>query len=182
MESSISEEERIQRIVSGKPEEFRWIVQKYNEKVATICYGMLQDHEEAVEMGQTIFIKLFEALPTFKFNSTLETYLTRIAINQCLNRSKQRQKEWKQQVETTELDFIANGSDAYKELENRELTQLALQYLEPKQRSMVVLRMMEGYSIKETAIILDVAEGTVMSGVSRGLQKMKNYLKKLGHG
>jgi RNA polymerase sigma-70 factor (ECF subfamily) len=66
-----------------------------------------------------------------------------------------------------------------KKLENQELINLALDVLKPEERSVVVLRLMEGYSIKETAEIIGIKEGTVMSKLSRALKKMQTVLDDL---
>ena len=63
-------------------------------------------------------------------------------------------------------------------METNELVQIALQHLTPESRSVVVLRMIEGYSVKETSSMLGIAEGTVMSKLNRAMKKMKETLNK----
>ncbi len=172
----------ITRILSGEPDLYRQIVDEHKDRVAGVCFNMLKDANLAEEVGQETFIRLYKSLNKFQFGSTLATYITRIAINLSLNKldaAKRRNNRFVQQDEK-HYNVESGYVDALTELENKQLVQIGLQNLKPEARSVVVLRMIEGYSTKETSQLLGIAEGTVMSKLNRAMKKMKETLIKLG--
>ncbi|MBI1307569.1 MAG: sigma-70 family RNA polymerase sigma factor [Bacteroidetes bacterium] len=180
-ENIYTDEEIIRKVVDGDRDAFRLIVRKYQSTVAGICFNMLKDENLADEVGQDVFIRLFKSLAHFRFESSLKTYVSRIAMNLCLNKLKQQNTWWNRFSGTSEdLELMPTKSAAH-DFENKEILAKALQQLDDKPRALVVLRMIEGYSIKETAEILEIREGTVMSGLKRALDKLKNILEKLGY-
>lgn len=173
-----TERERISRILAGETDLFRQIVDEYQDRVAAVCFNMMKDHNLAEEVGQETFIRLFRSLDKFQFGSSLGTYITRIAINLSLNKldSIQRRRNRFEPQTDGHNQLHSNESNIQTRMENKELVQLALQGLTPEARSVVVLRMIEGYPVKETAEILGIAEGTVMSKLNRAMKKMKEVL------
>jgi RNA polymerase sigma-70 factor, ECF subfamily len=170
-------------VVSGDTRAFEWIVNKHKDSVAAICFNMLKDKHLADEVGQDTFVNLFKSLKHFRSESSLKTYVSRIAMNLCLNKIKQQKKWWERfaQSEETLLNRPHMEKRIDVELENKELVSMALLALNEKARSLVVLRMMEGYSVKETAEILQTKEGTVMSGLKRAMKKLKTVLIDIGY-
>ena len=172
----------INRILSGETALFRKIVDEHKDRVAGVCFNMLKDQNLAEEVGHETFIRLYKSLDKFKFGSTLSTYITRIAINLSLNKLdsiKRRSNRFITQEQKHE-GFATGRETVQTKLENKQLVEIGLQALKPEARSVVVLRMIEGYSTKETSEILGIAEGTVMSKLNRALKKMKETLIKFG--
>lgn len=168
--------------MAGETELFRHIVDEHKDRVAGVCFNMLKDANLAEEVGQETFIRLFKSLDKFQFGSSLATYVTRIAINLSLNKldsNKRRNNRFVGQEEHHQ-NIGSNARDTHRTLENQELVQIGLQSLKPEARSVVVLRMIEGYSTKETSKLLGIAEGTVMSKLNRALKKMRVTLEKYG--
>lgn len=142
---------------------------------------MLGDTAEADDVAQETFIRLFNALHQFRGDAQLNTYLTRIAINLSLNALKKRQRNQKRFL------LFQRDDDSVKQMEDtamnperqdtKELVQRALQQLEPEFRSVVVLRLLDGFSVKETAEILNVPQGTVASRLARGQLKLKEIME-----
>jgi len=175
-----SDKELIDRILNGEQELFAHIVNRYQDRVAAICFKMVKDKNTAEEVGQETFIRLFKSLEQYNFNSTLSTYITRIAINLSLNKlvSIKRRRNRFYEQEDHHNAFESQETSVSKKMEINELVQIALQHLKPESRSVVVLRMIEGYSVKETSSMLGIAEGTVMSKLNRAMKKMKETLNK----
>ena len=124
-----------------------------------------------------IFIRFYHSVSKFRGDSSIKTYLTRIAINLSLNELKRRKtKRWlvfeENYKETKTL------SDEFEDNEIKEMVNLALDELEPNFRSIVVLRLIQGYSTKESAEILNLPQGTVLSRLARGQKKLRQIILK----
>ena len=157
-------------------------VERYEGKVAATVVSMLGRSPEADDVGQETFIRFYKALDTFKGEASLGTYLTRIAINQSLKALKRRQS-WARRFfsrddeEIVVEEIVHDENQTIDEWEVRALVQEALLKLSPAHRAIVVLRMLEGYSTKETAALLGLPEGTVMSRLSRALSNLDVLLR-----
>jgi RNA polymerase sigma-70 factor (ECF subfamily) len=180
-----SDAELLQRARNGDPAAFRRIVERYEGAVATTVIGMLGPGEDADDVGQETFIRLHRALDEFRGDSSLRTYLTRIATNLSLNALRGRKRRWSRFVSRDDRDAQAREADDagagdlredVEALERRAAVRAAVQGLSPKHRAVVVLRMMEGYSTRETAEILGIAEGTVMSRLHRAMSALEEDL------
>lgn len=166
----------------GNDSAFAELVCRYEHTVARTVIGMLGAGDDAEDVGQQVFIRFFRAMDDYRGEAALATYLTRIAINLSLNELKRRKR-----MSLLFLNAPDSFPDTYwikhssneSELETEEIVNKALQSLEPKFRSVVVLRMIQGYSTKETAEMLELPLGTVLSRLSRAQDKLKELLKNL---
>lgn len=148
---------------------------------------MLGTGEEAEDVGQEVFIRFYKALGNFRGDAALGTYLVRIAMNLCLNVLKKRKRRqmfrrlgFGGETDKPALEVADEGLNQ----DNRDVqafVQQALQHLAPDFRSVVVLRLLEGYSTKETAELLGVPEGTILSRLARGQKKLKDIFIKLDY-
>lgn len=168
------------RARGGEASAFRLLVERYEDQVARTIAGMLGRKEDVDDIAQETFIRFYESLDKFREESSVATYLTRIAINLSLNELKRRRR-WSARfffhddhTETSVPDPESKDKE-YSDLD--EHVQRALQSLDSKQRAVVVLRMVDDYSTKETADILGVPVGTVLSRLSRGQEKLGTLLK-----
>ena len=155
---------------------FRTIVDRYAPKVAGVVKSMIGNTIEADDVGQEVFIRLYHSLDQFKGESSLSTYLVRIAINLSLNELKRRKRRsvFFRPIEEGRSVSTDVGADLNEALFNQ------IHQLEPEFKAVVTLRMIEGYSVKETASILDVPVGTVLSRLHRAQQKLKDVLSNQG--
>jgi len=146
--------------------------------------GMLGYCTEAEDIGQETFIRFYKALAKFRGDSSIGTYLTRIAINLSLNELKRRQRRRKRYHNNPEekLEKVATSSDSYEREDKKEMVRHAVQKLEPKSRAVIVLRLIDGYSTQETAKILKIPVGTVLSRLARGQIKLRDILTPLYEG
>lgn len=168
----------ISEINRGNTYAFRFLVERYEDQVAKIVIGMLGYGSGVEDIGQEIFIRVYKSLKNFRFRSTFRTYLVRIAINVCLDEIKNRKKKPAFSSEQEAMTkSLPSNSDADYEI--RDGVCRALQELDDAQRIVVILRMMEGYTTRETASLLKIPEGTVLSRLARAqkkLQELLNYL------
>lgn len=176
----ISDSELIKAVRLGNQGAFKVLVERYQNIVAATCMSMLKDYNDAEEVGQKVFIQFYKKIDQFKGDSSLKTYLTKIAMNFSLNEIKRRERDWSRK--TPLLDVVHHSIDTERSKENKELLRLALNYLEPSQRALVVLRGIQGFGAQEAADILEIPLGTALSRYSRALTKLKEIITRLENG
>lgn len=180
--SGFSDLDLISQTRKGDNEAFSVLVSRYKDQVAKTVMGMMGNCMEADDVGQETFIRFYRSIDKFRGDAALGTYLTRIAMNLSLNEIKKRKRILSLFTNNQENSSEVKRSEAHDNLgrdDIQEVVQLAIQELPPKFRSVVVLRMIEGYSTKETAEILDLPMGTVLSRLARAQQQLKDKLKHL---
>ncbi len=177
----LTDDELIYQAKEGNERAFQGLVVRYQQKVAATVIGMLGNTSEAEDVGQEVFIRFYKSLVKFRGDSSLGTYLTRIAINLSLNEIKRRKRKRMfsffstQEEEVRELQIPDTGI-SQEQRETQQMVHQAIQMLDPKFRSIILLRLIEGYSTKETAEILELPMGTVLSRLSRAQRKLKEIL------
>jgi len=180
--SVCDDNELVEKAKAGDKSAFSALVMRHENAVAATVKGMLGDGDDALDVGQNVFIRFYNALNDFRGEAALSTYLTRIAINLSLNEIKRRQRRnlFFYRPVNGAYDLNQKDNSNWEEIsDTREVINKALQALEPKFRSVVVLRMIQGYSTQETAKILKLPVGTVLSRLSRAQEKLKIVLKYL---
>lgn len=170
--------ELIKASCNGDGAAFRRLVEKYEGIVAATAIGMLGHNRLAEDVGQETFIRFYKALPRFRGDSTVATYLTRIAINLCLNEIKRNKRRDRFFLNTDDYENydLADPGQRDANDDNSALIMQAIRDLPPKYRAVVVLRLLDGYSSQETADILELPLGTMLSRLSRAQQKLRNIL------
>jgi RNA polymerase sigma-70 factor (ECF subfamily) len=178
----VDENELVKASVEGDKIAFGEIVNRYRKLVARTVKGMLGDSVFAEDIGQEVFIKLYYSLPEFRGEAKLSTYIQKIAVNLTLNEIKRRKRFFSLFSEKGNNEMYEYEIADQETTEKREATELvnkALIGLDPKFRIVVVMRMLQGYSTKETAEILKLPLGTVLSRLSRAQEQLKEILLKL---
>ena len=172
-----AEQALVARARSGDGAAFRQLVERYEGLVAATVTGMLGPGPEADDVGQRTFIRFYEALDQYRGEGGLAPYLTRIAMNLSLNalegRKRRRRRFLRREAEDDLPDPATGGEPAF---EWQELVGRALDRLSPKHRAVVVLRLIDGYSTRETAELLGVPTGTVLSRLARAQAELKALL------
>jgi RNA polymerase sigma-70 factor (ECF subfamily) len=176
------ENDLVKASLEGDKRAFGDIVNHYQGMVARTVKGMLGDSVFAEDIGQEVFINLFYSLRDFRGEAKLSTYIQRIAVNLTLNEIKRRKRFFsifsqKGNNEMHEFEIADHNTEERKEAS--EIVNKALQAMDPKFRIIVTMRMLQGYSTKETAEILDLPIGTVLSRLSRAQEQLRNILTKL---
>ncbi len=180
---SVTEEnELVKASLDGDKKAFGEIVTRYQKMVARTVKGMLGDSAFAEDVGQEVFIKLYHSLSEFRGEAKLSTYIQKIAVNMTLNEIKRRKRFFslfsqKGNNEMYEYEIPDHFNEERKE--TKEIVNKALLCLDPKFRIIVTMRMLQGYSTKETAELLNLPLGTVLSRLSRAQEQLRNILKKL---
>jgi RNA polymerase sigma-70 factor (ECF subfamily) len=164
---------------NGDQSAFMEIVKRHKAKVASTIYGMVGRCDEADDIGQEVFIRFYKSLNNFRGESALGTYLTRIAINLSLNEIARRKRKRffsfdKMLEEGSDLGYTDKTGTLN---ENKEIIEKAVQKMDAKYRAVLVLRLIDGYSTEETAKILNIPLGTVLSRLARAQSKLKEFLQ-----
>jgi len=176
------ENELVTASLNGDKNAFGEIVKRYQGMVARTVKGMLGDSVFSEDIGQEVFIKLYYSLSEFRGEAKLSTYIQKIAVNLTLNEIKRRKRFFTMFSQTGNNEMHEYDVADHSSEEKNEATEIvgkALKRMDPKFRIIVTMRMMQGYSTKETAEILDLPLGTVLSRLSRAQGQLKEILKKL---
>lgn len=175
--------ELLERARAGDQDAFRMLVERYEGAVAATVIGMLGPGGDADDVGQEVFLRFYRALDEFRGEAALKTYLTRIAINLSLNALKRRGRWLRRFVsrdrQSDQAPLVEPAADGERDLAARDaaaLVRQGLRALGPEHRAVVVLRLIEGHSTRETAEILDLPQGTVMSRLKRATDALRETL------
>lgn len=174
----MTEKELIRGCQIGDENAFSELIRRYQPRVAATVVSMIGAGDQAEDVAQETFIRFFKGVGRFRGDASVATYITRIAINLCLNeisRQKKRQSIFHEEL-TEKMELDANMSQPQPSPIEKDLIQQAIEKLEPHYRSVVVLRLMEEFSTEETADILDLPLGTVLSRLYRAQQKLRSFL------
>jgi RNA polymerase sigma-70 factor, ECF subfamily len=180
--NAADENELVKASLNGDKNAFGEIVVRYQKMVARTVKGMLGDSVFAEDIGQEVFINLYNSLPEFRGEAKLSTYIQRIAVNMTLNEIKRRKRFFSlfsQKGNNEMYEFEVADRDTENRREASEIVNIALMKMDPKFRIIVTMRMLQGYSTKETAEILELPLGTVLSRLSRAQKQLKDILEKL---
>jgi RNA polymerase sigma-70 factor (ECF subfamily) len=175
----------IQRAQAGERRAFEELVRLHDRRILQVAYGILGNRDDAYDAYQNTFIRAFTHLKAFRFESAFSTWLTRIAINQSLNlRKKQRWRHWLSLdgPQPVPLPEAGPSDQPVQDMMNEEIAeqiQQSLSLLSDRERTVFVLKHMQGYKIREIAGMIDCAEGTVKNYLFRATQKMRNALQPL---
>lgn len=180
----LNDQELVINARKGDKSAFKEIIRKYERQVAATVIGMLGYCPEAEDIGQETFIRFYQCLDKFRGESSIGTYLTRIAINLTLNelRRRKRRRNFLLSKSDERIENIPDTNCSGENKEIKEIVQRGIQKLEPKFRAVVVLRLIDRYSTQETAEILRVPVGTVLSRLARAQMKLKEILTPLMRG
>jgi RNA polymerase sigma-70 factor (ECF subfamily) len=177
----------IQRCAEGDESACAELVAEHQRMVVQLAMNLLGDRDEALDLSQEVFLRVFRTIHRFRGQSSLRTWIYRIAVNQARNRHRfWRRRHRADQVSLDQHiadhgDFVSPGDAtpdrvlAQKELAN-QLNQ-ALDGLPFDQRTAIVLREIDGLSYEEIAYSLGVAVGTVKSRLTRARLALRSELR-----
>ena len=175
-----TDEELVHRARKGDNNAFRTLVERHQKNIARTVSGMLGASMDVDDVVQEVFIRLHRHLDRFRGDAALSTFLKRIAINLSLDALRCRKRIRRRFVsrDDHEIYLPEPEADRFQEdtFDRRQLIEQALSSLRPQHRAVIVLRLIDDYSTKETAAILGVPQGTVLSRLSRATAKMRLVL------
>jgi RNA polymerase sigma-70 factor, ECF subfamily len=184
--ASIALEALIQRCLRGDQAAWEQIVKQHWRKVFNVAYKFVGKHDEAEDLTQDIFLKIFRSLDTFDRRANFQTWLISVSRNLCIDHYRSVRKEREtidRQVDAAELMPAAADAGPIAALEQRDrvtLLRQALAKLPESLRTAVVLRDLQELSYQEIADRLHLPEGTVKSRINRGRTELARQVRKLG--
>lgn len=166
----------------GDAEAFHQLVARHDEKVMTLAYQLMHNQQDAEDLYQEVFLKVYKNLSRFRFESEFYTWLYRIMVNTAYNFKRQlarlRLQEPAEDLVDDQLHWIADpDSNPVHQQEIREAIERATATLPPKQRSVFILKHQQNLKLKEVARIMGISEGTVKKYLFRAMEKLRTELK-----
>ena len=176
---------------TGDNSAFDKLVRRHKDRIFNLCYRFLNDYQEAEDASQDVFVKVFVALKRFRFESTFSTWIYRITVNTCTNRLKsgsyRRRKRSTQLPDTEEKAHLAESdelgeksvtpADQVEKKQRMIIIKDAIESLPVKQKTLVVLRDIEGLSYEEITSITGVKSGTLKSRLARARLNLREKLR-----
>ena len=180
----------IRRVQAGDEMAFREIVERYQSKIFSIIYGILRNHNDAEDIAQQVFTKVYFSVGNFDFRSSLLTWVYKITVNECYDylRKKRVRKlvyesdfsqEDTQRMEASE-PAVDQRSAVDERLANRELALKLLSKVSQEDRSLILLKEVEGHSVEELAGMTGLNENTIKVKLFRTRQKLLKAAQRLG--
>jgi len=178
----------VQRCAAGDEEASAELVGAHQRMVYQLALHLLGDHNEALDLSQEVFLRVFRTIRSFRGQSTLRTWIYRIVINQASNRQRWWRRRRRAQQVSFEQHVEAHGElPGLRRLDSPEVVlgqkelagriQTALDHLPFDQRTAIVLREIDGLSYEEIAFSLNVAIGTVKSRLARAREQLRAELR-----
>ena len=166
----------VERYLAGDMSAFDELMIRYERQIYRVCYRFVDNREDAMDLAQEVFIKAFEHLSTFRRESSLKTWLYRIAMNHCINHVKKHSQEFVEVTESTahvSASVHAHMEDREQRAQFREL----VKQLPPKQKAILELRINEQLSYEEIANISGRSVSTIKASVFFALEKLRKLVK-----
>ena len=175
----------IEQCLAGDQAAWEQIVRQNWRKVFNVAYKFVGKHDEAEDLTQDIFLKIFKALKTFDRRANFQTWIISISRNLCIDHYRSVRKERQtiaRDVDSNDLQPASGERGPYAQAEHQDLrAQLrqALETLPVTLRTAVVLRDLQELSYQEIADRLGLPEGTVKSRINRGRIELAHQLKRV---
>jgi RNA polymerase sigma factor (sigma-70 family) len=163
---------------STKEAAYTRIIKKYQEKLYWHIRRMVVEHEDANDVLQNMFIKVWKNLANFREDSQLYTWLYRIATNESLTFLEQQKKRMASSLSGNE-EYLSNKLVADKDFDGKKLEwklQLAIQQLPEKQKAVFNLRYFEEMPYEEMSRLLETSEGALKASYHHAVKKIEDYI------
>jgi len=186
-----TEEAALVRRVQAQDEmAFREIVDRYQAKVFSIIYGILRNRNDAEDIAQQVFAKIYFSIKNFDFRSSLLTWIYKITVNECYDylRKKRVRKLVYESDFTAEDSLLMENSEPSMDLKapvdvqlaQRDLITKLLSKISDEDRSLILLKEVEGHSVEELSQMTGMNENTIKVKLFRARQKLVKAAQRLG--
>ena len=182
-ESGADDRELMERLARGDREALTPLVDRHQRRLYRIAVGYLREREDALDVVQEAFVKVFQAASRWDGSADAGPWLSRVTVNLSIDRwrrNKRRGQTFSPLAEGDHLDVLADHRPApdrgVEGRESGERLAVALRALPERQRAVVVLRHYQELSLEEIATTLGMSLGTVKSSLHRALHRMRDTL------
>ena len=181
------DQELLDRCLTGEDSAWEALLRDYTRKIYNLCYRFTGRVEEAEDLTQEVFIKVFQTLKSYDAaQGSFSTWLNRVARNHLVDHYRRTRKDRVTSSLEDELPTAEEKPSPHMEptgqvesRERREILQLALDKLSPDLREAVILRDLHDLDYEEIALVLKVPQGTVKSRINRGRLELGRVLKRM---
>lgn len=179
----------VRRVQAGDESAFREIVERYQSKVFSIIYGILRNRNDAEDIAQQVFAKIYFSIGSFDFRSSLLTWIYKITVNECYDYlRKKRVRKLVYESDFTEEDALrmmnteppvdqTRAVDAV--LAQRDLVMKLLGRISEEERTLILLKEVEGHSVEELAQMTGLNQNTIKVKLFRARQKLLRAANRL---
>ena len=185
---SREEDALVTALSQGSDEAYEILIQRYQQPVYSLVCRLMNDPGDAPDIVQEVFLKVFRNIGSFRGNSSLKTWIYRIAVNEAYNHRRWFCRHQRQEVALGSEEATASHTggmadparspfEQAADHETRALVEQALEKLNPKFRAAVVLRDIEDLNYEDIATVLEVSLGTVKSRILRGREALRKILE-----
>ena len=186
-----SDEAALVRRVQARDEmAFREIVERYQSKVFSIIYGILRNHNDAEDIAQQVFAKIYFSIRNFDFRSSLLTWIYKITVNECydyLRKKRVRKLVYESDFSVEDAQRLETADPAVdpapavdKRLAQHDLVVKLLSKVSEEDRTLILLKEVEGHSVEELAAMTGLNENTIKVKLFRTRQKLLKAAQRLG--
>jgi RNA polymerase sigma-70 factor (ECF subfamily) len=179
----------VRRVQKGDELAFRELVDRYQSKVFSIIYGILRSRNDAEDIAQQVFAKIYFSIGNFDFRSSLLTWIYKITVNECydyLRKKKVRKlvyesdfsEDESRRIERTEAP-VETSRPVDQRLAQHDLVVKLLEKVSAEDRQLLMLKEVEGHSVEELAAITGMNENTIKVKLFRARQKLVKAAKRL---
>ena len=182
----------VRRVQANDEMAFKEIVERYQTKVFSIIYGILRNHNDAEDIAQQVFAKIYFSIGNFDFRSSLLTWIYKITVNECydyLRKKRVRKLVYESDFNEEDSLMMENSQTAMdhnvpvdETLERRDLLLKLLSKISDEDRSLMLLKEVEGHSVEELAEMTGMNENTIKVKLFRTRQKLVKAAQRLGKG
>ena len=171
----------VERYLAGDATAFDEMMLRHQRRIYRLCYRFVENHEDAMDLAQDVFIKAFEHLENFRRESSFKTWLCQIALNHCSNHVKRHSQDFVELNEYTG-SVRASAQSQLEDREEREQFRRLLQRLPLKQKAILELRINEQLSYEEIAKIFGRSVSTIKASVFFATEKLRKLVKDASKG
>lgn len=186
----VEDKQFIQRLQNGDRDAFNQLVEQHKDAILNVCYGFVKDLEEAEDLAQEVFVEVYTTISNFRQQSSLFTWMYRIAVSKSLDAIKKKKAlkraaffEKRVRSESAEREMLQSSSnepDPQQQLEQKQqraFINFCIGQLAETQRVAFVLSQQEGLSYKEIAQIMDKNLSSVESLIYRARQNLRKIME-----
>jgi len=180
----------VRRVQAEDEMAFRELVDRYQAKVFSIIYGILRNRNDAEDIAQQVFAKIYFSIKHFDFRSSLLTWIYKITVNECydyLRKKRVRKLVYESEFSTEESLRLENSEPATDQapaVDNRlaqhDLVLKLLSKISEEDRTLILLKEVEGHSVEELSQMTGMNENTIKVKLFRARQKLVKVAERLG--
>ncbi len=180
----------VKRVQAGDEIAFRDLVERYQAKIFSIIYGILRNRNDAEDIAQQVFSKVYFSIGKFDFRSSLLTWIYKITVNECydyLRKKRVRKLVYESDFTEDDVRTMENTEQTSEQvrpvdvtLAQRDLVMKLLSKLSEDDRNLLMLKEVEGHSVEELAQMTGMNQNTIKVKLFRARQKLVKVAKRLG--